>query len=150
MEFQDAVKTCLRKYVSIDRRAARSEVWWFALCVLIGTLAFGIIDRLLSGGWTGGANVPVPCALFSRATFLPAIIARARRLHDPDKAVWWDLPILIRLSARASCCTSLSGKARSGPIVCPRPAGRYPGAEHSARRVWAFKAQRPVQPRPLQ
>lgn len=50
MEFQDAVKTCLRKYVSIDRRAARSEVWWFALCVLIGTLAFGIIDRLLSGG----------------------------------------------------------------------------------------------------
>ena len=31
----EAVRICLRKYVDLDGRASRSELWWFALFILL-------------------------------------------------------------------------------------------------------------------
>ena len=61
MGFQDAVRTCLNKYVTFQGRAARSEYWYFVLFCLLVQLAGNIVDGLLFGGfdvWKSG-NVKV-------------------------------------------------------------------------------------------
>ncbi|MEM1429914.1 MAG: DUF805 domain-containing protein [Pseudomonadota bacterium] len=95
MGFQDAVRTCLSKYVTFSGRATRSEFWWFVLFLLLGNLLFGVIDRMLFGTGPEGEAYSVLGAIFSLAMILPSIAAGVRRLHDKDMAGWWYLLVLI-------------------------------------------------------
>lgn len=102
MNFQTAVRTCLQKYVTFSGRASRSEYWWFALFLILGSIAFGILDGILfrpMGGPEGhmaGGNGPLG-GLFSLAMLLPSLAAGARRLHDTDRSGWWLLIALVPL-----------------------------------------------------
>jgi len=76
MNFTEAVKTCLRKYVEFGGRAPRSEFWWFALFQFILSLLAQFIDE----------RVYVVVAL---ALLLPSIAVGARRLHDIGRNGWY-------------------------------------------------------------
>ena len=49
MTFQDAIRTCFQKYVTISGRARRSEYWWWVLFVIAGSLAASVLDGILFG-----------------------------------------------------------------------------------------------------
>jgi len=93
MTMMQAVNICFSKYFTFSGRARRAEYWWFALFLIIVSIALGVLDGLLfgmsmeSGGPLG--------ALFSLATIIPSIAAGARRLHDIDRTGWWLLMFFV-------------------------------------------------------
>lgn len=83
MTFQESIKLCLtQKYADFNGRAARPEYWWFALCIILVSVALSYVSNLLS-------------LLFNLAILLPSIAAAARRLHDTNRSGWWQLIALI-------------------------------------------------------
>ncbi len=89
----EAIRTCLRKYVTISGRASRSEFWWFYLAVSVIGAVLSAIDGLVFGfGWN---SVSILEPLLALLTFLPVICVAGRRLHDYDLSAWWLLIILI-------------------------------------------------------
>lgn len=91
MNFSTAVKTCFNKYITFEGRAPRSEFWYFALFMVLGSFVFGILDVVLFPAMEWG---PLG-SIFSLVTFLPSIAVAARRLHDIDKSGWWQLINII-------------------------------------------------------
>ncbi|HZY19728.1 MAG TPA: DUF805 domain-containing protein [Ramlibacter sp.] len=83
-EFQQAAKTCFRKYTDFTGRAARPEFWWFFLL----QLAVYIVASMVHG------LVYLVAVL---ALLLPAIAVGVRRLHDTGKSGWFMLIGLIPL-----------------------------------------------------
>jgi len=119
MGFQEAIKTCLTKYVDFSGRAARSEIWFFVLFLALGSIVATVINSILfgpeitqqlrlsidgqgtqtqslvqrqsyNGGWIGTA--------FSLFILLPLLSASVRRLHDRARSGWW-LLIPVAVSA---------------------------------------------------
>ena len=94
MGFQEAVKTCFRKYVTFSGRASRPEYWWFVLFIVLGGLVLGLLDSAIFGTTlveTGPGSVEYrsngPLAqIFHLATFLPALAAAWRRMHDTGRS----------------------------------------------------------------
>ncbi len=84
MDFQTAIKVCFSKYVDFSGRASRSEFWWFALFVFVGSVALSLVSNTLSG-------------IFGLATLLPSLAAGARRLHDTERTAWWLLLSFVPL-----------------------------------------------------
>ena len=82
MNFQDSIKVCFTKYADFTGRASRPEYWWFALFIILASIATSMVSPLLSG-------------LFSVATLLPSIAAATRRLHDTNRSGWWQLIWLV-------------------------------------------------------
>lgn len=80
MTFAQAISVCMRKYVTFDGRASRSEYWWFILFQFLINLGASIIDD------SGMLN-----SLATLALFLPAFSVCVRRLHDTDHSGWWSL-----------------------------------------------------------
>jgi len=93
MGFQDAIRSVFSKYVTISGRAPRSEYWWWFLFVILGQVAFGIVDSILFGA--SPENPGVLAGLFGLAILLPSICVAGRRLHDRDMSAWWLLLALI-------------------------------------------------------
>lgn len=87
MTFQQSIRTCLNKYIDIEGRASRSELWWFALFGLIATLIGGALDRLL--------GLPIFYLIVSLGLLAPNITVSVRRLHDRDMSGWWVLLGLV-------------------------------------------------------
>ena len=82
MNFFDAVKTCLVKYVDFTGRASRSEFWYFVLfCFVAEICLFAVFRRLAFA--------------FVLAVLLPRIAVAARRMHDIDRSGWWLLIAFI-------------------------------------------------------
>jgi uncharacterized membrane protein YhaH (DUF805 family) len=117
MTFANAVRTCLRKYVTFSGRASRSEYWWFALFVFLGSLAMAGVDALLfgttqvetaPGQFTVEANGPLG-GLFALGTFLPGIAAAWRRMHDSGRSGLHVLYPLIVMVGIATTITVLGG-----------------------------------------
>lgn len=84
MTFGESIRTCFSKYADFTGRASRSEYWWWALFVLLATMAASVVSDKLS-------------ALFSLAVMLPGLAVGARRLHDIDKSGWLQLLYIIPL-----------------------------------------------------
>jgi uncharacterized membrane protein YhaH (DUF805 family) len=82
MNFQQAVTSCLQKYVGFDGRASRSEFWWFILAQIIVSLLANALHATLGG-------------IVSLLVFLPTIAVGARRLHDIGKTGWLQLVGII-------------------------------------------------------
>ncbi len=76
MNFQDAVKTCLTKYVDFSGRATRPEYWFFVLFVAVVSVVLSIVSQTLAG-------------VFWLAMLVPSIAAGIRRLHDTERSGWW-------------------------------------------------------------
>ncbi len=82
MTFGQSIRACVSKYADFNGCASRSEFWWWALFVLICTMALGIISDKLS-------------MVFAAATLLPYLAVGARRLHDTDRSGWFQLVGLV-------------------------------------------------------
>ncbi|MEQ9040740.1 MAG: DUF805 domain-containing protein [Silicimonas sp.] len=115
MGFQEAVKKCFSEYITFTGRAARSELWWFVLFILLGNLVFSFLDRMLFGSGMDGQQVSILGALFSLVVFLPSIAVGVRRLHDLDKSGWWYLLILIPLLGALILIFFFVQKGTTGP-----------------------------------
>jgi uncharacterized membrane protein YhaH (DUF805 family) len=84
MQFQDSVKTCLKKYVDFKGRASRSEFWWFILFVTLVNFVCGALSDKLQG-------------LVALLLLLPYLAVAVRRLHDIGKNWYWILIGIIPL-----------------------------------------------------
>ena len=49
MDFQTSIKTCFSKYADFSGRALRSELWFFALFVVLGSIVTVILDVMVLG-----------------------------------------------------------------------------------------------------
>ena len=77
-----AVTTCFKKYFDFKGRARRSEFWWFALFVLIGTSALAFLSGIVSA-------IAYVSVVFTWGTIIPLFAALTRRLHDTNRSGWW-------------------------------------------------------------
>ena len=71
MNFIDAIKICLVKYLDFSGRAARPEYWWFVLLSIV--LSF----------------IPVIGWIIRLVLILPSLSVQVRRLHDLNRSAWW-------------------------------------------------------------
>ncbi|NJN06263.1 MAG: DUF805 domain-containing protein [Rhodobacteraceae bacterium] len=105
MTFTQAVKTCFRKYVTFSGRASRPEYWWFFLFLLLGSFVMSLVDSALFGFEPSDAHPEAqgPLAgLFGLATFLPALAAGWRRMHDSGRSGLYLLYPLIAMVGLAT------------------------------------------------
>jgi uncharacterized membrane protein YhaH (DUF805 family) len=87
MNFQDAIKSGFKNYVTFSGRALRSEFWyWMLFCLILG-----IVTSILDGAVFPDSDLSPISTIFSVGTFLPSIAVAARRLHDIDRTGWWQL-----------------------------------------------------------
>jgi uncharacterized membrane protein YhaH (DUF805 family) len=91
MNFQQAVQSCLAKYVTFAGRAARSEFWYWQLFLIVGGLVAGIFDFGI------GLHSKPLGSLFWLLTLLPMLAVAARRLHDTGHSAWWLLLYFVPL-----------------------------------------------------
>lgn len=90
MNFGEAIGSGFRNYVNFSGRAPRSEFWYWALFVILVSIAANIVDSSLL------QNELAPISsLWGLATFLPGLAIGVRRLHDIDRSGWW---LLIALT----------------------------------------------------
>ncbi|WP_298158337.1 DUF805 domain-containing protein [Brevundimonas sp.] len=92
MEFQEAVKTGLQKYVVFEGRASRSEFWYFTLAAFCAYVVSSILDSLLFGSSIGLLYTVTVLGLI-----LPSLAVQVRRLHDTGRSGWWVLIVLVPL-----------------------------------------------------
>jgi uncharacterized membrane protein YhaH (DUF805 family) len=104
MTFQESIQVCFNKYVDFSGRASRSEYWWFALFVFLGSSVLGIFSFWLN-------------IIFLLATLLPQLAAATRRLHDTGRSGWWQLIGFIPLIGWIVLIVFLCEK--SGPASDP-------------------------------
>lgn len=104
MSFVNAIRSCLSQYATFRGRAARSELWFFVLFVIICAMLSTIIDRIL--GTTFHMTNPVTgvvqsmgygyiYTLVALALMVPNISVAVRRLHDIERSGWWYWVVLI-------------------------------------------------------
>ncbi len=120
MSMVEAVKICLRKYVSFSGRASRAEFWKFVLGIFLASILAAIANVMIFGPVTEAQFVlrttsegttqhlqqkiqygPGPFStLLGFAVLLPFLAAASRRLHDIGRPVWhlalpWVVSILL-------------------------------------------------------
>lgn len=100
MTFQDSIRVCFSKYADFNGRAGRPEYWWFALFIVIASLAMSKLSPALGG-------------VFSLAVLLPSIAAAARRLHDTNRSGWWQLIAVVPMVGIIVLVVFLAQEGRS-------------------------------------
>lgn len=93
MGFSDAIRVCLRKYVTFSGRATRPEYWYFVLFLFLGNIIFSVFDYMFFGGsvettstsFEATSDGPL-ASIFSLATLLPGLAAGWRRMHDTGRS----------------------------------------------------------------
>ena len=122
MTFGTSIKTCFSKYVTFSGRAQRSEFWWFALFVTVGTFATVWLDIALfgttevgPGSVSGESDVAIFSAVFGLAVLLPYISVIVRRLHDTDRSGWWYWIGLVPLVGFILLIVWWASKGTDGP-----------------------------------
>jgi len=89
MSFDDAIKTCLRKYVDFSGLASRAEYWWFAAFVVFVYVA----ATTFTAAYNEAGAVLLGVCIFG--VFLPQVSVSVRRLHDTGKSGTWYLICLV-------------------------------------------------------
>lgn len=101
MNFNFAVNSFLRKYVTFAGRASRAEYWYaYLFCSILWLLAtlldFSLVVQILTVDET--ANAPtILSSLVGLILFFPSLAAAVRRLHDINRSGWWLLIIFVPL-----------------------------------------------------
>jgi len=115
MNFQDAIRSGFRNYVTFSGRASRSEYWYWVLFALLVAIAGSIIDHTI---FPFASTGPIE-GLTSLVLFLPGLAVSMRRLHDIDRTGWWWLiaftVIGIILLLVWACTRGTAGANRYGP-----------------------------------
>ena len=106
MTYLESVQTCFKKYATFSGCASRSEFWWWALFVFVGSLVLGFISQVLA-------------LLFSLATLIPYLAVGTRRLHDVDRSGWWQLIVLIPLIGWIIVIIWLAQEGKRPNRFCP-------------------------------
>ncbi|MGV6811544.1 MAG: DUF805 domain-containing protein [Brevirhabdus sp.] len=88
MKFDEAIKSCFRKYTIFSGRAQRSEYWWFMLFNLFGNIANASLDVMVFGPNPDGSG-GLFSVMFALGMALPLLSVTARRLHDMNRSAWW-------------------------------------------------------------
>ena len=104
MTFQESIRVCFSKYADFNGRAGRPEYWWFALFIIIASLAMSKLSPTLGG-------------VFSLATLLPSIAAAARRLHDTNRSGWWQLIAIVPLVGIIVLVVFLAQEGREAAVT---------------------------------
>lgn len=109
----EAVRRCLRQFLTFSGRAPRAEFWKFLLALALAQIALIVIKTVtlgpaeLTAPGPDGQPVVVRVAydsglagrLLMIAAFLPMLAAGWRRLHDRNLSGWWLLaPVALQLA----------------------------------------------------
>jgi len=115
MNFQAAIKSGFRNYVTFSGRAPRSEFWFWVLFEVLVSIVANILDVAIFPF----SDVSPLNAIVSVALFLPSLAVSVRRLHDIDRTGWW---VLISLTVIGvvllliwNCLRGTIGANRFGP-----------------------------------
>ena len=119
MNFDHAIRSGFRNYISFNGRATRSEYWYWTLFAVLLQL---IVDRVT------GDTPELVSVLASLALFLPSLAVSIRRLHDLDKSGWWFLLWLVPVVGWITmiywaCVSGTQGANRLGPDPLTVPTG---------------------------
>ena len=98
MNFQNAIKTCIKKkYANFSGRASKSEYWLFFLFCILAGVASQLLDVVVLGQsiWVNYGTINI---IVNLILIIPILSAGARRLHDTNKSGWWQLLGLIGLA----------------------------------------------------
>lgn len=118
MGFTEAVSSCFSKYITFSGRAARSEMWWFVLFSVIGSVVLGIVDSVVFGMMSGGmmsGNMGLLGGLFSLVMICPSISVAVRRLHDTNRSGWWYWIVFVPLVGVIVLIFFFVSKGTDGP-----------------------------------
>jgi len=129
MQFQDAIRSGFRNYVTFSGRAARSEYWYWVLFALLVAMVSAIVDAAV---FEESTTSPV-ASITSLLLFLPGLAVSIRRLHDVDHSGWWFLIAFTVIGIIVlwvwACTRGTVGPNRFGPdplageaLVSPRVA----------------------------
>lgn len=91
MNFQEAIASGFRNYVTFSGRASRSEYWYWVLFAILAGVASSILDAAM---FSAGAVSPIN-SIVNLVLFLPGLAVSVRRLHDIGRTGWW---LLISLT----------------------------------------------------
>ena len=92
MNLEEAIRTCLGKYIEVRGRASRHEFWWFVLFLVAGSTAAALADAQLTRMALPDDPVPmlrrdgILSFLFFLAAIPPTFSAAFRRLHDTGRS----------------------------------------------------------------
>ncbi|MBR9763620.1 MAG: DUF805 domain-containing protein [Rhodobacteraceae bacterium] len=117
MSFSDAVRSCLRNYVTFSGRATRPEYWYFVLFGVLGSILLGIVDGVLFGAAevrTGPGSIEASSdgplsAIFSLLLILPTLSAGWRRMHDSGRSGLYLLYPIIAVIGTATYAGFIGG-----------------------------------------
>jgi uncharacterized membrane protein YhaH (DUF805 family) len=111
MNFPEAIKSGFSNYANFRGRACRSELYWWAIFLILGSIVAALLDLFGDSKFLGD--------LFSLATFIPNLAVIARRIHDIDRTGWWKLLIFTFFGLFVviywACQRGTSGPNRFGP-----------------------------------
>ena len=115
MQFQDAIRSGFRNYVTFSGRASRSEFWYWTLFGFLVAAVSSILDSALFPSMSTG---PIS-AITSLLLLLPGLAVSVRRLHDIDRTGWWILITLTIIGLIVlliwDCTKGTDGPNRFGP-----------------------------------
>lgn len=103
MDFLEAVRTCVNKYLIFYGRASRSEFWWFSFIyvILSWPLSFITLFVLLPNLDNRYSSVfALIMAMLQIGLLLPWISVAARRLHDLNISHKWTILLLLPVLAQ--------------------------------------------------
>ena len=83
MNFTNAIKSYVRRWIDYKTRSSRSEYWWPALLVTILQLFSLFVDTSI------GLYIFIPILIVSILMTIASISISVRRLHDLDMSGWW-------------------------------------------------------------
>lgn len=131
MTFFEAVRKVILNFSTFPGTARRPEYWWFALFVVLGSLALGALDiRTPNGTFYLGASLAMA---FSVGTLLPMLAVTIRRLRDAGRVwtniFWLFLPIagaivlIVQLSSLS--ISDVHPRPAAPPVPDPGPMGEF-------------------------
>jgi uncharacterized membrane protein YhaH (DUF805 family) len=134
LSLDEAVRRCLRGYVSFAGRASRSEYWWFAVTVnlALGVVAFAgvaLFGGLISDPEMASVLSRLPYGLLSLGLLPPMLSAAVRRLHDTGRSGTMLLLALIPLAGPVIVLVFLASPGTPGDNqygTTPTPVGDPP------------------------
>ena len=94
VSLQNAIKLGFQRYSDFKGRSTRSEYWWWALFVVLASIALSLVDVAI-GTYNYETQKGLLSGLFGLSTLIPGLALGARRLHDINKSGWWLLMWLI-------------------------------------------------------
>ena len=86
MNFTNAIKSYVRRWLDFKTRSSRSEYWWPVLLVAI----FEFFSRFAIES-SIGLYIFIPILIVSILMTIASTAVSVRRLHDLDMSGWWIL-----------------------------------------------------------